>query len=96
MGDAFLVAIKKAIVRKNARPVNQGSGSADRIAAPDISGNGTTISVAMTADNGAGDDNKNLQDVFVYAIYGGSAVMASVDSIGKQGHTDTLVEQGKK
>jgi hypothetical protein len=44
----------------------------------------------------AADDNNNLQDIFICAIYKDNTVMASLSSTGKPGPADSPLSKAKK
>lgn len=75
---------------------NQGDESSSRVVYPAMSGNGEYIAFATTSSNIVGEDNNNVQDIFLYNITASSIKRVSRLNNTTEGDGDSPLSQGER
>ncbi len=88
--------LKRISLTSDGKERNQGNESANRIVAPAISGNGQFIAYSTTATNMTNGNNTNFQHVYVYDINKNVTSLASKNTAGVSGNSDSPIQQGEK
>jgi WD40-like Beta Propeller Repeat len=88
--------LKRISLTSEGKERNQGNESANRIVAPAISGDGQFIAYSTTASNMTTVNTNNFQHVYVYDINKNVTSLASKNTAGVAGNSDSPIQQGEK